>query len=352
MAYLRLSVFVGVLVALSGCAAPKQAQFVVSGCEAAAIAWGGAAEWSPLPESVLGEGPAGSWDAVDALNPSVARWQDGWVNLYSGFDGKTWRTGVARSTDGRTWRKEPAPVIEPDAASWEADYIAANGATVAAREKLWHWYQSGPRNAARIGLSVSDDGLQWNKESAPVFKTGARGAWDETAVGDPYALACGDWFYLYYLGQDRFGVQRLGVARSADGKAWQRSHLNPILETGGAGEFDERGLGEPAVLFTADGFWMLYVGRDSAERRKLGWARSEDGVRWAKTGPVLGGDQAWNEAVVCDPEWLIVDGRPLVLFGGGDRPSPDENLHGRIGIAELIDLFGGNLRILLIEHVM
>lgn len=332
----RLSVFVAVLLACVGCSAPKQARFEVTGCEAAAIAWGGAAEWAPVAEAVLEPGPAGAWDSVDVLNPSVARWRRGWIHLYSGFDGKTWRTGVARSDDGRTWNKRGGAVIEPDPATWEGDYIAANGATVAAREQLWHWYQAGPRNAARIGLAVSADGEVWQKTPAPVLAAGARGAWDEAAVGDPYALACEEWFYLYYLGQDRFGVQRLGVARSADGQTWQRSHLNPILETGGAGDFDEQGLGEPAVLFVANEYWMLYVGRDSRERRKLGWARSGDGVRWTKTGPILGGDQAWNDAVVCDPEWIVADGRALVLFGGGDRPSPDENLNGRIGVAELI----------------
>ena len=326
-----------VLLFLSACSAPEQAQFVVTGCEAAAVAWSGAVAWAPADEPVLQRGPAGAWDSVDALNPSVARWQGGWINLYSGFDGETWRTGVARSQDGRTWRKEPSPVIEPDPATWEGEYIAANGATVAARNQLWHWYQAGSRNAARIGLAVSTDGLKWRKEAMPVLEAGAAGAWDESAVGDPYVLACGEWFYLFYLGQDRFGVQRLGVARSSDGRTWQRSHLNPILGTGGAGEFDERGLGEPAVLLAEDAFWMLYVGRDASERRRLGWARSEDGVHWSKTGPVLAGNQPWNETVVCDPEWMIVDGRPLVLFGGGDRPSPDEKLNGRIGIAELVE---------------
>ena len=319
-----------------GCSAPKQAQFTITGCDAAVTAWAGAVDWAPAPEPVLAAGEAGAWDAVDLLNPSVARWRGGWINLYSGYDGATWRTGAAFSNDGRVWRKHPAPVLEPDPATWEGGYIAANGATLALNGELRHWYQSGPRDAARIGLAISFDGLDWRKAASPVFGPGAEGAWDESAVADPNVIACGDALYLFYLGQNRFGVQRLGLARSTDGgESWQRSHLNPILETGGAGEFDEGGLGEPAVLFADRAFWMLYVGRDADERRKLGWARSDDGLRWSKTGPVLSGDQPWNEAVVCDPEWLVVDGRPLLLFGGGDTPSPDENLNGRIGVAEL-----------------
>ena len=124
------------------------------------------------------------------------------------------------------------------------------------------------------------------------------------------------------------------MARSRDGVEWQKSHLNPLLEPGGAGAFDERGLGEPAVFFAQGAFWMIYVGRDKAEQRRLGWARSEDGVRWEKVSRpgVIEGEQPWNEAVVCDPEILVDQGRLLILFGGGDRPSPDENLNGRIGV--------------------
>lgn len=327
----------GLLLAVAACAPPRQAQFTVQDCQASEAAFRGAADWTPAPNPVLERGPAGAWDSMDVLNPSVARWEGGWINLYSGFDGRTWRTGVARSSDGLEWTKTADPVIEPEPATWEGDYIAGNGATVAARGMLWHWYQAGVRNAPRIGLAVSADGVSWRKFAEPALSPGAHGAWDEQAVGDPYVLACGEWFYLYYLGQDRFGVQRLGVARSADGKSWQRSHRNPILETGGQGEFDERGLGEPAVRFADGGFWMLYVGRDAAERRKLGWARSEDGVRWQKTGPVLAGSDSWNRAVVCDPEWVELDGRVKVLFGGGNRPSPDENLNGQIGVAALND---------------
>jgi hypothetical protein len=42
-------------------------------------------------EPVLGRGPAGSFDSVDALNPSLVR-RGGVVQLYSGYDGNIWRT--------------------------------------------------------------------------------------------------------------------------------------------------------------------------------------------------------------------------------------------------------------------
>lgn len=314
---------------------PLQARFAVEGCEPLLPAFDpGRMQWETLPQPVIGRGAAGDWDAVDALNPAVVRFQGRYLNLYSGFDGATWRTGLAASADGTHWEKQGS-VLSPE--GWEGSYIAANGAAAVAGGGLLYWYQTGPRPAARIALAYSDDGVRWRKEPAPVLAPGPRGAWDETAVGDPYALACGEWFYLFYLGQNRRGRQRLGLARSRDGVHWQKEHRNPLLAGGGPGTFDERGVGEPAVFRAGGKFYMLYAGRSRSERRQIGWAESPDGVNWRKmeNAPRLAGGREWSRAVVCDPEILVQDGRLKVLFGAGSEPSPDENLNGVIGGAVL-----------------
>jgi hypothetical protein len=67
----------------------------------------------------------------------------------------------------------------------------------------------------------------------------------------------------------------------------------------------------------------------------MGLARSRDGVNWARTPLVIAGQAAWDSKVVCDP---MVEPKPdgvRVWFGGGDVASPDENLHGAIGLATL-----------------
>ena len=320
----------------AGCAAPKQAVFTVEGCLAVAFDPPDDLSAAVVAAPVLSPGPEGEWDAVDVLNPSVVRFGGAYFNLYSGFDGAVWRTGAATSSDGLAWQKSAAnPVLEPDPSTWEADYIAANGAAVEHGGELLYWYQAGPRGETEIGLARSRNGGTFDKHPEPVLRPGPARSWDETAVGDPYALRCGDAFYLYYLGQNRFGVQRLGVARSADGVRWSKSHRNPLFEPGGKGEFDERGLGEPAVYRGPGGFRMLYTGRDGEEHRALGWAVSQDGVDWRKA-PELGvvrGEQDWNRAVVCDPTFWFEPGRALLWFGGGNLPSPDEHLNGRVGFA-------------------
>jgi hypothetical protein len=80
---------------------------------------------------------------------------------------------------------------------------------------------------------------------------------------------------------------------------------------------------------------MLYTGRDIREGRRLGLARSRDGVRWEGAALIVAGDQPWNRAVLCDPTVLPQADTVRVWYGGGDRASPDENLHGAIGYGTL-----------------
>ena len=294
------------------------------------------------PEPVLGR--SSGWDSQDALAPSViAGWGPGLLNFYSGYDGASWRTGMASSMDGIRWKPADAAFLAPDPHTWEGGYIAGNGSAMigkgiepAGRDELWYYYVAGPRNSGRIGLAMARQG-HWRREPAAVLQNGPFESWDERAVADPYVIHIWPYFYLYYLGHDRADPprQRLGVARSTDGIHWEKLLANPILEPGPPGSFDEAGVGEPAVWQSNGFYWMLFTGRDFSEIRRLGLARSTDGVHWTKLPAVFSGTQAWDSKVICDPTVVVKDGEIRVWFGGGDVASPDENLHGQIGFAVL-----------------
>jgi predicted GH43/DUF377 family glycosyl hydrolase len=290
--------------------------------------------WEPRDQPVLAHGGPGDWDAHDALNPSIVQHGGVYFNFYSGYDGHLWRTGLATSADGLQWKKEGA-VLAPDIHAGEGDYIAANGSALFHQGEFWYWYQAGPKPTPRLGLARSADGRHWRKTPFPVLDFGPRGSWDERGLADPYVVELQQYFYLFYLGQDRAGRQRLGVARSRDGEHWQKLRTNPILELGKYGAFDEMGLGEPAVWIGQGYYWMLYAGRDAHENRRLGMARSTDGVHWQKLPAIFEGIQPWDAKVLCDPTIELLQGRLAAWFGGGDTASPDENLNGQIGVAIL-----------------
>ncbi len=273
------------------------------------------------PAPLLTRGAPGDFDAVDVLNPSVV---GGW-NFYSGFDGKAWHTGVAK--DGRKLGR----VLSPE--GWEGDYISANGSALSVNGEFLYWYQGG--RLPRIGLARSTDGRTFRKEASPVLTPGPYRSWDEKGVADPYVLRVGEFYYLYYTGLDRAQRQQLGLARSRDGVHWEKSGANPVL-TLGTDPFEEAGLGEPAVFAAGGVYWMLYTGRAWDEQRRILLARSSDGVSWERVrGWVFAGREDWNRKVVCDPT-VEVEGETVKMwFGGGDVASPDERLHGAIGMAVL-----------------
>ncbi len=277
-----------------------------------------------------------TWDAVDALNPSVLQWRGTYWNFYSGFDGKTWHTGASISADGMTWVNR-RKILSPDSATWEGAYIAANGSAIVHNDSVLYWYQAGSGVPA-IGLARSLDGLAWQRELRAVLDPGPRGSWDERGVADPYVIEAGEWFYLYYTGLDRAQRQRFGVARSRDGAAWQKSLDNPILDIGGHEDWDEGGLGEPAIWSSHGSYWMLYTGRAWDEKRRIGLAKSKDGIHWEKLSRrPFAGASAWDSAVICDPSVEVSpDGKSVrVWFGGGDVAKPDERINGQIGYATL-----------------
>ena len=282
--------------------------------------------WEASPEPVITRG-----DSSDVLNPSVVRFHGAYWNFYSEFDGKM-HTAAATSPDGLAWTKL-GRVLSPQAA--EGSYIAANGSALVAGDEILYWYEVG--YPLRIALARSHDGKNWIRQGEPVVPMGPRGSFDERAVADPYVIRAGERFYMFYLGQDRARRQSLGIARSADGVIWEKLRSNPILEPGAPGSFDENGLGEPAVWTSGGKWWMLYTGRDKKEQRRLGLARSADGVRWERVPNfVVSGMSAWDSQVVCDPSVeQRPDGTIRVWFGGGDVARPDQGLHGQIGVGIL-----------------
>jgi predicted GH43/DUF377 family glycosyl hydrolase len=292
------------------------------------VAW----KWQARDQPVLSRGNPGEWDAVDVLNPSVVRQGEDYYNFFSGYDGKTWHTGLAVSADGVSWRNE-GKILSPKNGTWESGAIAANGSALSDGSGILYYYQAG--DPVQIGLARSSDGHAWRRNGAPVLTAGPYGSWDERGVADPYVIRAGSNYYMFYLGMDRALRQRLGVAESQDGVSWYKLRTNPVMELGEYGTFDAKGLGEPAVWVARGYYWMLYTGRARGEVRRLGLARSRDGVRWEKLPVVIAGEQAWDSKVICDPTVIASGDRVTVWFGGGDVAGPDQNIDGQIGLATL-----------------
>jgi predicted GH43/DUF377 family glycosyl hydrolase len=275
----------------------------------------------------------------DALNPSVLYHDRQFWNHYSSFEAGVWYTNLATSPDGIAWTRR-GRVLSPDPNTWDRGYIAANGSALWHNGEFLYWYEAGEHDGPkRIGLARSSDGLHFRKEPEPVLDVGPYRSWDERAVADPYVVEVDGWLYMYYLGQDRAVPphQRIGVARSRDGISWEKLRSNPIVDMAapGSGGMDERGAGEPAVFVWRGHYWMLITGRDAHEHRTLAALWSNDGIHWTRLPQVFSGDQPWDSTVLCDPSVIVTDAGVRIWFGGGDVARPDEGLHGQIGVGTI-----------------
>ena len=117
------------------------------------------------------------------LNPSIIRLKDELLNLYSGFNGKTWHTGLATSAEIHVALGQAAESVSPNPATWEGNYIAANGSALGRNGQILYWYQAG--DPPRIALAHSNDARSWIKDPKPVLEHCPTGSWDERGVAIP-----------------------------------------------------------------------------------------------------------------------------------------------------------------------
>ena len=168
-------------------------------------------------------------------------------------------------------------VLSPDPPRGRATISLRTDRLFISAAGILHWYQGA--RVPRIGLAIGFEETRTTRTGSH----GPRGSWDERGVADPYVIKIGDYFYMYFLGQDRARRQRLGVARSKDGVIWTKYRGNPILELGAPGRFDDTGFGRAGRVVAArlvlDAVHGVAIGKNTGGS---GLARSRDGVNGSR----------------------------------------------------------------------
>jgi predicted GH43/DUF377 family glycosyl hydrolase len=140
-------------------------------------------------------------------------------------------------------------------------------------------------------FEVNGQSIPWVKDSLnPVLDVGPPGSWDDTQVGTPRVIFENDTFKMWYGGDDGNNY-RIGYATSIDGATWNKDTIHsPVLDIGDPGKWDDWGVVCPAVVFVNGIYHMWYVGKSDADAYLIGHATSPDGVNWDKdtANPVLG----------------------------------------------------------------
>ncbi len=258
---------------------------------------------------VLEVGPAGSWDDQMVGQSSVLIDGTTYRMWYSGDDGTHNRIGHATSPDGITWAKDTLnPVLDVGpAGSWDDERVMFP--TVVFNGSMFHiWYYGSDGTHGRIGHATSPDGITWTKDTLnPVLDVGPAGSWDDDGLLTPFVRFDGAIYHMWYSGDD--GTHnRIGYATSPDGITWTKDTLNPVLDVGPAGSWDSPRVQSQCVINNGTNYQMWYSGGGLFTWR-IGHATSPDGITWTKDtlNPVLdvGSAGSWDHYYVASPSVIF-----------------------------------------------
>ena len=182
----------------------------------------------------------------------------------------------------------------------------------------------------------------WQEHPAsPILVPGRPGSWNEKRADTGNSILYHkDRWYLFHSGEDADAVSRIGLHVSAGKKIsgpWRIPLQKPVLGPGVAGTWDGQSVAHPAVLRYQGVFWMYYGGTDG-HRRRIGLARSGNGIDWKKLpGPVFspGPDGSWDAGGVNHPS-VVHDGKRFVMAYAG-WPEGHSAVHSQIGVAVSAD---------------
>ena len=278
--------------------------------------------WSRSAENpVLDVGPAGAWDAGRVESPTVIKDGDEFKMWYTGEDERgNSAIGYATSEDGIEWTKYAGnPVLKGGTTAWNQSGIAHPWVILEGGVYNMWLFGSGPTaggDQVYMLYAESADGVQWKWSDAnPLFTP----TW-ETWFWRPSVVHQGATYQMWYSVLSG-GENRIAYATSADGFTWTKQGP-PAQLSGIAGNWDEKAVEGPAVLFDASlGGYGLFYGN----RTDIGVTLSTDGMNWSnltRGAPVLerGAPSQYGEPTVKvtnDDAIVTLDG--LTITGGGGQ---------------------------------
>ena len=127
----------------------------------------------------------------------------------------------------------------------------------------------------------------------------------------PEILVVNGVYRMWYGAQGRDGHDRILLAESADGLAWETKGV--ALDHGSANHVND-----PSVVKVGDTFFMYYTRAPVDIRDEIALATSADGVTWKAQGTEFrpGADGAWDSLLVGRPSVLHEDGRFRMWYDG------------------------------------
>ena len=325
----RGAALVALLAVVVQVASARQQQQPTTGQPTLADVWAGRAGF--VPDGRIYGGPFGMH--------YISTWPQGsqiWTYYIAPNGGadKRMAIGLALTSDGVNFSNQ-GTVIHVGPQPWDNNMASFPGVLKLDGGRWAVVYEGdGQSSPSDVGLATSSDGRVFVKEPAPILvhatpkpgdPAGLNLLWEESNIGTPSLFTLNGVHYLFYHGFGRSwdggpNDCQLGVATGTDLRQLRRYSGNPVLRTGPAGAWDSGTVGKRSVRRDADGwFYMVYEGSTDQPYETAHWssglARSRDLLHWEKFpgNPVL--PQTTSGFGYDGPEWLTTpDGRLHIYF--------------------------------------
>jgi len=152
--------------------------------------------------------------------------------------------------------------------------------------------------------------------------------------GAPFIIDEGDRLRMWYVGSGEWSFRgdqllyyvQIRHAVSGDGILWE---VDPtVCIAPGPGEY---GVGRPVVLKEGSKYRMWYSIRSFERPYAIGYAESDDGLRWTRLDHAVGitrSDTGWDSEMICYGYVVRVQGKLLMFYNG--------NQHGATGFGAAV----------------
>jgi predicted GH43/DUF377 family glycosyl hydrolase len=283
-----------------------------------------------------------AWMQSGAFNPAAVIANGRTVLLFRAQDARgVSRIGYADSADGRHFRIDPQPVLEP-VTPYELGGGVEDPRVVRIGSVYYMTYTGYNGHDAQLCLATSADLRHWQRRGVilPAYHGAWITGWTKSGAILPERVN-GKW-WMYYLGtrRDADGKERdyMGLASSADLLDWSDATSQPVLERR-PGAFDERVMEPgPPPMMTRAGILLLYNGANDKLVYGPGW------ILFDKTDPRRVLARCEKPFLLPDRMWERAGTVPNVIFLEGTTAGKADplDLTGYYGAA---DRFTGAMRI-------
>ena len=218
------------------------------------------------PTAIGLEASETGFDQEGVHSPIVWKQDNTYHMIYAGESSGITTLGHAESDDGYTWNKTGQ--ILTSNADWNAIALVPDHIEKINDEyRLWVSGFNG--STWKIGVADSSDGLSWSLDSDPIFSAGSPGDWDDSSVKDATIRRVDDQVQMWYAGNDG-DIWRIGYATLNEAGTWSRTEeQNGIAQSviDEQGLFYSDGTQRPRYISSNNGYELYYAGIQQQKSR-------------------------------------------------------------------------------------